>query len=108
MTSRLDYLERTFRYSYALARLRDLVVLLDRGNREQAESTLAEVSEHLRTILATPGNGDIEPAQQTYFAVDEARTLLSQNDFDAAAAAARDAAREWKKQSGQRNATETA
>ena len=35
-------------------------------------------------------------AQQTMFAIDEVRGLLSQRDFNAAVDAARDAEKEWK------------
>lgn len=108
MTPQGDYFERTLKYSYVLTCLRDLIVYLDRGNRVQAESTLAEVARHLGTILVNPGNADTERVQPTFFAVDEVRMLLSQKDFNGALAAARDAAREWKKQSRRQNSTETA
>ena len=42
------------------------------------------------------GSLDMQRAQQTMFAVDEVRTLLSQEDYEGAATAARDAAKEWK------------
>ena len=85
-----------------LARLRDLTIHLHRGNRLEAESTVTEIAEHLKAILAGPANADTERVQQTFFAIDETRTLLSQGDFDGAASAARDAAREWREQRIQR------
>jgi hypothetical protein len=82
-----------------LASIRDLAVHLHRSNVPQAESIVADVSEYLKKIIksgADPQNPDIQRAQQTMFAIDEVRTLLAQKDFDGAAAAARDAAKEWK------------
>ena len=89
-------IQKTLDSSELLARLRDLIVYLHRGNRLQAESTVTEIAEHLKAIQLSPASTDTERAQQTFFAVDEVRTLLSQGDFDGAASAARDAAREWK------------
>jgi hypothetical protein len=93
---------KTLDSSGLLARLRDLTVYLHRGNQLQAESTVTEIAEHLKAILVSPASTDTERAQQTFFAVDEVRTLLSQRDFDGAASAARDATREWKEQRIQR------
>lgn len=90
--------QRTPNSSEFLARIRDLTVLLNRGNRLEAESTVTEIAEYLKAMLLSPANENTERAQQTFFAVDEVRTLLSQGDFDGAASAARDAAREWKEQ----------
>lgn len=93
---------KTLDSSTLLARLRDLTAYLHRGNRPQAESAVNEIAEHLKAILVDPSNADTERAQQTFFAVDEVRTLLVNEDFDGAASAARDAAREWKAQRIQR------
>jgi hypothetical protein len=85
-----------------LASIRDLVVHLHRGNGPQAESLVAEVAAHLEGIMSSgqdPGSRDMQRAQQTMFAIDEARLLLAKRDFDGAATAARDAAREWRQQS---------
>jgi hypothetical protein len=82
-----------------MARIRDLVVHLHRGNAPQAESIVADVAGHLKEIIlsgADPGNFEMKRAQQTMFAIDEVRMLLAQRDFDGAATAARDAAKEWK------------
>ena len=38
----------------------------------------------------------MQRAQQTMFAIDEVRMLLSQRDFEGATTAARDAAKEWR------------
>jgi hypothetical protein len=43
-----------------------------------------------------PEDLDMQRAQQTMFAIDEVRMLLAQRDFEGAATAARDAAKEWK------------
>jgi len=87
---------KTLSSSELLVRLRDLTIHLHRGNRLQAESAVTEVAAYLKTILVSPASADTERAQQTFFAIDEVRTLLSQEDFDGAASAARDATREWK------------
>lgn len=94
--------QKTLESSELLARLRDLTIYLHRGNRLEAESTVTEIAEHLKAILAGSANADTERVQQTFFAIDEVRTLLSQGDFDGAASAARDAAREWREQRVQR------
>ena len=97
-----ESVQKTLNASELLGRLRDLTIYLHRGNRLEAEATVTEVATHLKAILLSPGSGDTERAQQTFFAIDEARTLLSQGDFDGAASAARDAAREWREQRVQR------
>lgn len=45
---------------------------------------------------ADPLSIDMRRTQQTMFAIDEVRMLLSQHDFEGAMAAARDAAKEWR------------
>lgn len=85
--------------SEVIVKLRDLIVYLHRGNYAQAESIVTSVAGYLEAILqsgADPGTADMRRAQQTMFAIDEVRTLLAQQDLEGAAAAARDAAKEWK------------
>ncbi len=85
-----------------MAKIRDLAVQLHRGNEEQAETIIQDVVHHLKDIMlsgADPGDEEMLRTQQTLFAMDEVRTLVTQRDFDGAATAARDAAREWKQQS---------
>jgi len=82
-----------------VASIRDLVVHLHRGNGEQAELVVTDVAGCLKEIMlsgADPESLDMQRAQQTMFAIDEVRMLLAQRDFEGAATAARDAAREWK------------
>ena len=84
--------------SNLIAILRDLAVLLRRGNTEAAEPILQEVAGYLQALmLAGPNANDasFKRAEQTMFAIDEVRTFLSERDFAGAAAAARDAAKEW-------------
>jgi hypothetical protein len=86
-------------YSEVLANLRDLKVQLQRGNNSQAESIIAAVSSYLKTVIVSADDShasEVRRAQQTIFAVDEARIMLSQHDLDAAATAARDATNEWR------------
>ena len=81
--------------------LRDLVVHLHRGNGKQAESIVVDVAGYLKGIMLSgedPRSSGMQRAQQTMFAIDEVRTLLAQSDFEGAATAARDAAKEWKQQ----------
>ena len=86
--------------SDVLAAIRDLAVHLHRGNGPQAETLAAEVAAHLEGKMLSgedPRSCDMQRAQQTMFAIDEVRLLLAQRDFDGAATAARDAAREWRR-----------
>jgi hypothetical protein len=79
--------------------IRDLIVHLHRGNGAQSETIVTEVAVYLKDVMlsgADPGDLDMQRAQQTMFAIDEVRMLLAQHDFEGAAAAARDAAKEWK------------
>jgi hypothetical protein len=85
--------------SDVLASIRDLVVHLHRNNNAQAQVILSDVTAYLKEVIASgadPQTPDMQRAQQTMFAVDEVRTLLAQEDFGGASAAARDAAKEWK------------
>lgn len=85
--------------SDVIASIRDLTVHLHRGNGSQAESIVADVAGYLNEIIlspADPGNPEIQRAQQTMFAIEEVRMLLSQRDFEGAATAARDAGKEWR------------
>jgi hypothetical protein len=85
--------------SELIASLRDLIVHLHRGNAAQAESLLTDVAGYLKQVMqsgADPGSLDMKRTQQTQFAIDEVRTLLTEGDFEGAAAAARDAAKEWR------------
>jgi hypothetical protein len=81
------------------ASMRDLIVHLHRGNGAQAETIVEDVSEFLKTTMLSgtdPESSNTQRAQQTMFALDEVRMLLEQRDFGGAAAAARDAQKEWK------------
>jgi hypothetical protein len=74
-------------------------VYLHRGNDGQAETIVEDVSEFLKTTMLSgtdPESSNSQRAQQTMFALDEVRMLLEQRDFGGAAAAARDAQKEWK------------
>ena len=85
--------------SEVLSNIRDLIVHLHRSNGAKAESIVTDVVAHLKQVMtsgADPASPEMLRAQQTMFAVDEVRTLLSQQDYTAAAVAARDAAKEWK------------
>jgi len=87
--------------SDVIASIRDLTVHLHRGNAPQAESIVTDVAGYLNEIILSPGDPgspDIQRAQQTMFAIEEVRMLMSQRDFDGAATAARDAAKEWRSQ----------
>lgn len=93
--------------SNVLAGIRDLIVHLHRGNAAQAESLVSEVAEYLKGVMQSGADPeDMQRAQQTLFAIDEVRMLLSQADFDGAALAARDAAKEWKRQPAPRATAE--
>jgi hypothetical protein len=79
--------------------IRDLIVHLHRGNGAQSESIVTDVAAYLKEVMlsgADPEEVDMQRAQQTMFAIDEVRMLLAQQDFEGAATAARDAAKEWK------------
>ena len=85
--------------SEVIASLRDLIVHLHRGNTAQAESILTDVAAYLKQVMqsgADPGSLDMKRTQQTLFAIDEVRTLFTEGDFEGAAVAARDAAKEWR------------
>jgi hypothetical protein len=85
--------------SEVIASLRDLIVHLHRGNVAQAESILTDVAAYLKQVMqsgADPGSLDMKRTQQTLFAIDEVRTLFTEGDFEGAAIAARDAAKEWR------------
>src|SRR6476646_3500041 len=82
-----------------IASIRDLIVHLHRGNGAKAETIVTEVATYLREVMSSgddPGSPDMQRAQQTMFAIDEVRTLMAQSEFEDAATAARDAAKEWK------------
>ena len=76
------------------ANLRDLTVHLHRGNAAEAKTIAAQAAEQLQEII----QAGIEPAraQQTMFAIEEVRIMLSQDDVNGALASARDAAKEWR------------
>jgi hypothetical protein len=87
--------------SEVIASIRDLIIHLHRGNGPQAESIVTGVAGYLKEVMqsrADPGSLDMQRAQQTMFAMDEVRMLLSQRDYEGAATAARDAAKEWRSQ----------
>ena len=82
-----------------VANLRDLTVHLHRGNTTEATTIAAQAAEQLREIIVAgdqPGNVLAGRAQQTLFAIEEVRIMLSQDDVNGALAAARDAAKEWR------------
>lgn len=85
--------------SDVIGSLRDLTVHLHRGNGEKAQSIVTEVTGYLNQMLQSPDDPegpDTRRAQQTMFAIEEVRTLLSERDYEGAATAARDAAKEWR------------
>jgi hypothetical protein len=85
--------------SDVIGSLRDLTVHLHRGNGAQAESIVTEITGHLNQMLQSPDDPDgpdARRAQQTMFAIEEVRTLMSERDYEGAATAARDAAKEWR------------
>ena len=86
--------------SEVIANIRDLIVHLHRGNGPQAETIVEDVAAFLKTTMLSgtsdPNSSSMQRAQQTMFALDEVRMLLEQRDFGGAAAAARDAQKEWK------------
>ena len=85
--------------SELIANLRDLIVHLHRGNAAQSETLLTNVAAYLKQVMASgadPNSEEMLRTQQTQFAIDEVRLLLTDGDFEGAAAAARDAAKEWR------------
>jgi len=87
--------------SDVIGSLRDLTVHLHRGNEAQAASIVTDITRHLNQMLEAPDDPDgpeTQRAQQTMFAIEEVRTLMSERDYEGAATAARDAAREWRAQ----------
>ncbi|HSR06893.1 MAG TPA: hypothetical protein VLM42_07070 [Bryobacteraceae bacterium] len=80
------------------ANLRDLTVHLHRGNTAEAKTIAAQAAEQLQEIIQSdePESVLIARAQQTMFAIEEVRIMLSQDDVNGALAAARDAAKEWR------------
>ncbi len=81
------------------ANIRDLIVHLHRCNGGVAESIVDQVAGRLQDIMSSgtdPQSSPMQRAQQTLFAIDEVRTLLSKRDFKGAMDAARDAGKEWK------------
>jgi hypothetical protein len=82
-----------------IASLRDLIVHLHRGNSAQAEAILTNVSAYLKKNMESgddPESVEMKRTQQTLFAIEEVRTLFTDGDFEGAATAARDAAKEWR------------
>ena len=81
------------------ANLRDLTVHLHRGNAAAAKTIASQAAEQLKEILQA-GDGPeailAGRAQQTMFAIEEVRIMLSEDDVNGALAAARDAAKEWR------------
>jgi len=81
------------------ANLRDLTVHLHRGNAAEAKTIASQAAEQLQEIIQAgvePEGVLIGRAQQTMFAIEEVRIMLSQDDVNGALAAARDAAKEWR------------
>ena len=78
--------------------MRELIVQLHRGNGAQAQKMVDGITVVLKGILQSggdPASFPLQRAQQTMFAIDEARILLTERDFGGAATAARDAVKEW-------------
>ena len=90
--------------STVVANLRDLTVHLHRGNAAEAKTIAAQAAEQLQEIVSgdEPDSFIIARAQQTLFAIEEVRIMLSQDDVNGALAAARDAAKEWRQAAGSR------
>ena len=84
--------------SNVVANLRDLTVQLHRGNATEATKIAAMAAGQLQEIVSGAGSEGvmIQRAQQTLFAIEEVRIMLSQDDVNSALAAARDAAKEWR------------
>jgi hypothetical protein len=78
------------------ANLRDLTVHLHRGNAAEARTIAAQAAEQLQEIIRGDAPEGVGRAQQTMFAIEEVRIMLSQDDVNGALAAARDAAKEWR------------
>jgi hypothetical protein len=80
------------------ANLRDLTVHLHRGNAAEAKTIATQAAEQLQEIIQgdAPEGVLVGRAQQTMFAIEEVRIMLSQDDVNGALAAARDAAKEWR------------
>ena len=79
------------------ANLRDLTVHLHRGNTAEAKTIAAQAAEQLQEIIQSGDNRELDRrAQQTMFAIEEVRIMLSQDDVNGALAAARDAGKEWR------------
>ena len=81
------------------ANLRDLTVHLHRGNAAEARNIVAQAAEQLQEIIQAGADSEgvlTGRAQQTMFAIEEVRIMLSQDDVNGALAAARDAAKEWR------------
>ena len=79
-----------------VANLRDLTVHLHRGNAAEATKIAAQAAGQLQEIIGAGGEPETARAQQTLFAIEEVRIMLSQDDVNGALAAARDAAKEWR------------
>lgn len=84
--------------SSVVANLRDLTVHLHRGNAAEATKIAKQAAEQLQEIVSgdEPEGVMLERAQQTLFAIEEVRIMLSQDDVNGALAAARDATKEWR------------
>ena len=81
------------------ASIRDLALHLHRGNNGLAESLVLRIEQTLKEIIRSgedPQSFPMRRAQQTMFAIDEVRLLMSQRDLSGALDAARDAGKEWK------------
>ena len=79
--------------------LRNLTVQLHRGNSAAAKTFAEQAAEQLQEIIQAgvePEGALMGKAQQTMFAIEEVRIMLSEDDINSALAAARDAAKEWR------------
>jgi hypothetical protein len=77
--------------------IRDLIINLHKRDIGKAGSLAAELAQLLEAqLVARPDQGSSQRVELTIAAIGEARLLLAEDDYGAAAAAAREAAREWR------------
>lgn len=80
------------------ASIREIILHLSRGNEERVEALRADVTAYLKGIIESgqdPSGAEFKRAQQTMFAMDELAIQLEERNVRGAAAAARDAVKEW-------------
>jgi hypothetical protein len=89
---------RTLTSSEVAANIRELIVHLERRNALRSEAIVAKISGFLDGLLkskVTLDGVEMSRAQQTMFALDEVRLMLTEKNFRSATEAARDARNEW-------------